>query len=48
MLVKNILSIDVEEVFHGEYTRQKREKNPTYRTPHNIPKNTGNIERARC
>ncbi|MEM2507527.1 MAG: polysaccharide deacetylase family protein [Candidatus Bathyarchaeia archaeon] len=35
--MKNILSIDVEEVFHGEYTREHRGKNPVYRTPYNIP-----------
>jgi len=37
-LVENILSIDVEEVFHGEYTRQYKGQNPTYRTPYNIPR----------
>jgi len=37
-LVKNILSIDVEEIFHGEYTRYYREQNLTYRSPQNIPK----------
>jgi polysaccharide deacetylase family protein (PEP-CTERM system associated) len=36
VLVKNILSIDVEEVFHGEYTRQYRQ-GLCYRTPDNIP-----------
>jgi len=35
-LVENILSIDVEEVFHGEYTRQYRH-DLCYRTPDNIP-----------
>jgi polysaccharide deacetylase family protein (PEP-CTERM system associated) len=35
-LVENILSIDVEEVFHGEYTRQYRQS-LCYRTPDNIP-----------
>jgi len=34
--VENILSVDVEEVFHGEYTRQYRQ-NLYYRTPDNIP-----------
>jgi hypothetical protein len=38
VLVENILSIDVEEVFHGEYTWQYKGQNPTYRTPYNIPK----------
>lgn len=37
-MIKNILSIDVEEVFHGEYTREHRGQNPIYRTPCNIPK----------
>ena len=37
-MVKNILTIDVEEVFHGEYTRSYRKQNLTYRTPYNIPK----------
>ena len=36
-MVKNILSIDVEEIFHGEYTRQYRDQDLSYRTPHNIP-----------
>ena len=35
-MVENILSIDVEEVFHGEYTRQYRQ-GLCYRTPDNIP-----------
>jgi polysaccharide deacetylase family protein (PEP-CTERM system associated) len=35
-LVENILSIDVEEVFHGEYTRQYRQ-GLCYRTSDNIP-----------
>jgi len=35
-LVENILSVDVEEVFHGEYTRQYRQ-GLCYRTPDNIP-----------
>jgi len=35
-LVESILSIDVEEVFHGEYTRQYRQ-GLRYRTPDNIP-----------
>lgn len=35
-MVENILSIDVEEVFHGEYTRQYRH-GLCYRTPDNIP-----------
>ena len=35
-MVENILSIDVEEVFHGEYTRQYRQS-LRYRTPDNIP-----------
>jgi len=36
MSVKNILSIDVEEIFHGEYTRNFSQHLP-YRTPKNIP-----------
>lgn len=35
-MVENILSVDVEEVFHGEYTRQYKQ-NLYYRTPDNIP-----------
>jgi len=35
-MVKNILSIDVEEIFHGEYTR-KSLPYLSYRTPNNIP-----------
>jgi polysaccharide deacetylase family protein (PEP-CTERM system associated) len=35
-LVENILSIDVEEVFHGKYTCQYRHS-LCYRTPDNIP-----------
>ena len=35
-MVENILSVDVEEVFHGEYTRQYRQ-GLHYRTPDNIP-----------
>ncbi|MCR6623612.1 MAG: polysaccharide deacetylase family protein [archaeon YNP-LCB-024-027] len=35
-MVENILSIDVEEVFHGEYVRQ-RGHSLYYRTPSNIP-----------
>lgn len=38
MPVKNVLSIDVEEVFHGEYTREYQRQNLVYRTPYNIPK----------
>jgi len=36
-MMRNILSIDVEEVFHGEYTRHLREQNMVFRTPFNIP-----------
>ena len=36
-MIKNILSIDVEEVFHGEYTRIYRKQGLTYRTQYNIP-----------
>ena len=36
--MKNILSIDVEEVFHGEYVDACREYKLVYRTPYNIPK----------
>lgn len=36
-MIKNILSVDVEEVFHGEYTGGKV-RSPKYRTPYNIPK----------
>ena len=35
-MVENILSVDVEEVFHGEYTRQFGQ-GLRYRTPDNIP-----------
>jgi peptidoglycan-N-acetylglucosamine deacetylase len=34
-LVENILSVDVEEIFHGEYTRSYR-RDLYYRTPDNI------------
>jgi len=33
----NILSIDVEEIFHAEYARHLRGKDVTYRTPISIP-----------
>jgi len=36
-MVENILSIDVEEVFHGEYARQYKSEKMNYRTPENIP-----------
>jgi polysaccharide deacetylase family protein (PEP-CTERM system associated) len=35
-MIRNILSIDVEEVFHGEYTRQ-RAAGQEYRSSKNIP-----------
>ena len=35
-MVQNILSIDVEEVFHGEYTRSSR-GNARYRSVENLP-----------
>ena len=35
--MKNILTIDVEEVFHGEYTRNLRRHGSVFRTPCNIP-----------
>ena len=38
LIMKNILSIDVEEVFHGEYVDAYRKYKLAYRTPYNIPK----------
>jgi len=35
--VKNILSIDVEELFHTEYVRHLRENGNAFRTPSNMP-----------
>jgi polysaccharide deacetylase family protein (PEP-CTERM system associated) len=35
-MLKNALSVDVEEIFHGEYVRRYRTSNVTYRTPENI------------
>jgi len=34
--IKNILSVDIEEVFHGEYTRQYYNSDVKYRTPENV------------
>lgn len=36
-MTANILTIDVEEVFHGEFTRQYRKQFTNFRTPYNIP-----------
>ncbi|HLE75270.1 MAG TPA: polysaccharide deacetylase family protein [Candidatus Bathyarchaeia archaeon] len=36
-MIKNILSIDVEEIFHAEYARNSKNRNFTYRTLYNIP-----------
>jgi polysaccharide deacetylase family protein (PEP-CTERM system associated) len=36
-MTKNILSIDVEEVFHGEYVRRYNISHMEYRTPKNLP-----------
>lgn len=36
-MVNNILSIDVEEIFHIEYARNSKNHDFTYRMPHNIP-----------
>ena len=36
-MIKNILSIDVEEIFHAEYVRHANVKKMVYRTPQNIP-----------
>jgi peptidoglycan-N-acetylglucosamine deacetylase len=33
---KNILSLDIEEIFHGTYTRKYKKSNSRYRTPKNI------------
>jgi polysaccharide deacetylase family protein (PEP-CTERM system associated) len=35
--MKNILTIDVEELFHAEYTRNLRRKGNIFRTPFNMP-----------
>jgi len=36
-MTKNILSIDVEEIFHTEYARHAEKQHIVYRTPYNIP-----------
>lgn len=36
--MKNILTIDVEELFHAEYVRNLREKGNIFRTPSTMPK----------
>lgn len=34
--MKNILTVDIEEVFHGEYTRNLRGNKRIFRTPYNV------------
>lgn len=36
--MKNILTIDVEELFHIEYVRNLRKKGNVFRTPYNLPR----------
>jgi len=36
MMVENILSVDVEEIFHIEYARHRDRVNLDFRTPKNI------------